>query len=102
MDKTHIPKDLLYGELSSGSHGVVHPQLHYKDVCKCDMKACDIDAISWTVTAENRTLWKWQVSHGLKQGEYAMHDAAMDKTARRKATHKNNEITSTESHDFMC
>ena len=63
-------------------------QLCYKDVSKCDMKACYIDTESWEVTTENRTLWKQQVSHCLKQGESAMHNAAEDKRARRKARHQ--------------
>ena len=45
------------------------------------MKACNIDTESWEVAAENGTLWKQQVLHGLKLGA-----AAEDKTARKKAS----------------
>ena len=52
----------LYNRLASVSRGVEYLQLRYKDVCKRDMKACNIDTESWEVTAENRTRWKQQVS----------------------------------------
>lgn len=38
-----IPKDILHGELASGERPKSSPQLLYKDVCKCDMKALDIN-----------------------------------------------------------
>ena len=76
MDDDHIPKDLLYGELASGSQGTGCPQLCYKDTFKWNMKACDI-------IVENRTLWKQQVSPGRKRGVSAMHDATKDNRARR-------------------
>ena len=43
MEDGRIPKDILYGELASGKRSVGRPQLRYKDVCKRDMKALDID-----------------------------------------------------------
>ena len=55
--------------------------------------------------AMNQTWWKQQVSHDLKRRESAMHEAAKDKRARKKASHQNKEVTSTEpqgAYDFMC
>ena len=57
----HVPMDLLDSELASGSWGVGRPQLCNKDVCKCDMKACDIDSESPEAIAQNRSLRKQQV-----------------------------------------
>ena len=96
---------LHYSKLASGSQDVGRPRLRYEDVCKRDMKACNIDSESWEVTAENRTRWKQHVSHAIKRGESSMYDAAKDKRARRNASHQNEEVTSTDSHDasdFTC
>ena len=57
VEDGRIPKDLVFGELASGSLGVECQQLLYKDVCKCDMKARNINTASRELTAENRTLW---------------------------------------------
>ena len=79
-DRLH--KDLLYGELALGSQGVDRPRMLP-------------DTGFQEATTENRTLWKQHVSHGLKQGESAMLNAAEDKRARRKASNENKEVTST-------
>ena len=68
MENGLIPKDLLYGELATGARCRGHPQLCFKDVCKHDMKACNIDTESWEAFADDRILWKQQVSQGLKKG----------------------------------
>ena len=68
-----IPKDLLYGELATGSR-CRGPLLHFKDVCKHDRKAGNIDIESWEAFADDRTLWKEQVSQGLKRGEAAIQE----------------------------
>ena len=41
------PKDLLYGKLVSGKEPPRHPQLHFKDVFKWDLKATDINTNTW-------------------------------------------------------
>ena len=46
MDPGRIPKDLLYGELAEGSRHAGRPKLRFKDVCKRDMKQCNIDSNS--------------------------------------------------------
>ena len=98
MDDGHIPKDLLYGELASGYQGVGCPQLHNKNVCKRDIKACYIDTIYWEVIAGNRILWKHQVLCAFKVGEPVMPDTAEVYRARRKVSHQNKEVTFSESH----
>ena len=46
MEDGRIPKDILYGEFASDRRTVRRPQLRYKDVCKRDMKALDINTES--------------------------------------------------------
>ena len=47
MEDGRIPKDILYGELALGRRTTGRPHLRYKDVCVRDMKAVDIDTMSW-------------------------------------------------------
>ena len=42
MEDGSIPKDMLYGELATGSRPAGRPTLRYKDVCKRDLRAGDI------------------------------------------------------------
>ena len=43
MDDGRIPKDVLYGELATGSRPTGRPALRYKDVCKRDLRAGGVD-----------------------------------------------------------
>ena len=47
MEEGRIPKYILYGELALGGRTTGRPHLRYKDVCIRDMKAVDIDTMSW-------------------------------------------------------
>jgi len=85
MDDGRIPKDMLYGELREGSRPTGRPQLRFKDVCKRDMKAADIDSNTWECSADNRQLWRATVSEGVKRAETTRSDHLADKRARRKA-----------------
>ena len=61
-----------------------HPHLRYKDVCVRDMKAVDIDTMSWEGLAADRTGWRSALKQHLKTGEDKLMTAAADKRARRK------------------
>ena len=69
MDDGRIPKDLLYGELKLGVRGKGRPQLRYKDVCKRDMKALEIDETSWEGVASDRVAWRRTLRSQLVHGE---------------------------------
>lgn len=51
MEDGRVPKDILYGELSAGGRSTGHAQLRYKDVCKGQVKALNINVESWEVLA---------------------------------------------------
>ena len=84
MDPGRIPKDLLYGELVEGSRHAGRPKLRFKDVCKRDMKRCNIDSNSWESIADDRPSWRQTVKQGAKFAEEALTTAALDKRSRRK------------------
>ena len=58
--------------------------LRYKDICVRDMKAVDIDTMSWEGIAADRTKWSSALKQHLKTGEYKLMAAAADKRARIK------------------
>ena len=60
MEDGRIPKDIMYGQLAKGSRPVGNPVLRFKDVCKRDMKACDISPADWEVVAEDHDCWLWR------------------------------------------
>ena len=69
----------LWGRRTTG-----RPHLRYKDVCVRDMKAVDIDTMSWEGLASDRTKWRSALKQHLKTEEHRLLAAAADKPARRK------------------
>ena len=84
MEDGRIPKDVFYGQLASGSRRVGRPALRYKDACKRDMKACNIDTTDWEIVADDRSRWRQKVKNGIKQADKARGLKAAEKRARRK------------------
>ena len=84
MDDGRIPKYILYGELALGRRTTGHPHLRYKDVCVRDMKAVDIDTVSWEGLAADRTKWRSGLKQHLKTGKDKLMIDAADKRARTK------------------
>ena len=85
MDDGRIPKDLLYGELAAGKRKTGRPHLRFRDVCKRDMKALQMDPDHWEALAADRPKWRNSLMKHLKTGEENLTKAAMEKRARRKA-----------------
>ncbi|XP_062591527.1 uncharacterized protein LOC134253020 [Saccostrea cucullata] len=69
IDNGRIPKDVLYGELATGSRPTGRPVLRYKDVLKRDMRAGDIDPACWEAVAADRNRWRHAVKAGLQLSE---------------------------------
>ena len=64
MEDSRIPKDVLYGQLASGSRQVERTAFHFKDPCKHNMKACKIDTDTWEDAAGDRAHWRQKRSKG--------------------------------------
>ena len=77
--KGHPLRRAGFGQKNTG-----RPHLRYKDVCIRDMKAVDIDTLSWEGLAADRTEWRSALKHHLETGEEKLMAAAADKRARRK------------------
>ena len=84
MEDDHIPKYIIYGEVALGRKTTGRPHLRNKDVCVRDMKAVDIDTMSWKGLAADGTEWRSALKQHLEPGEEKLMAAAADKRARRK------------------
>ena len=94
------PKDILYGELASGRRTKGRPQLSYKDVCKRDMKALDINTESWEDIAADRMMWRSTLNQHLKSGVERLVNAEVGKRACRKESNNSNRSETTHKCDF--
>ncbi|XP_069179297.1 uncharacterized protein [Procambarus clarkii] len=81
MGDGRIPKDLLYGELMQEKRPTGKPQLRYKDVCKSDLKAMDVDLGMWKTLAADRSAWGRSVQRGLSKFEESL---AKESEAKRQ------------------
>ena len=84
MEDGQIPKDVLYGELTTGQRSTSCPQLRYNDACKRDMKALDININSWEDLAADHTSWRSMLHKQLQTGEKKLTAAAAEKQAHKK------------------
>ena len=67
MEDGRLPKDVLYGELESGSRPVGRPMLRYKDVCKRDMTSAEINPDLWGAAAADHLYWRRVVRTGTRE-----------------------------------
>ena len=97
MQDGRIPKDVLYGELHSGTRPVGRPCLRYKDVCKRDMKFARINLDMWEGRAADREAWRFLVKECSSAADKDMRDCEDRKSQDRKLRHS----TLAASH-FVC
>ena len=83
MEDGCLPKDILYGQLTSGARPVGCPALRFKDACKRDMKACDISPKGWEAVAEDRTAWRQATHRGIERADEKKHQHDSEKRMRR-------------------
>ena len=100
MTDGRIPKDILYGELVSGRRSKGIPQLRYKDVCKRDMKALDINTDSWEDLAADHMMWRSTLNQHLKTWKKKLVNAEIGKRACRKERNNSNRPETTHNCDF--
>ena len=98
MNDGRIPKDMLYGELATGHRSVGRPVLRYKDVCKRDLKAADIDLNYWEAFSSDRDDWRSSVKHCVKKCEERRRQHMEEKRMKRKQRKDQPRLAST----FIC
>ena len=69
MHDGRLPKDILYGELATGSKPTGRPTLRYKDVRKRDLKAGGIAPAGFEALAADRSGWRYTTESAIKTAE---------------------------------
>ena len=69
MDDGRIPKDLLFGELATGTRPTGRPNLRFKDTCKRDLRDCGINPADLQSASSNRSSWRIATRVGSRQAE---------------------------------
>ena len=84
MPDGRIPKDILFGQLASGTRGRGRPHLRFKDVCKGDLVSAGIEMHKWEDLTANRDLWRHEIHQGSITSEEKLRQTADDKREERK------------------
>ena len=64
MDEGRLPKQVLYGELASGTRARGRPKIRFKDTLKSNISSCGLP--KWETAATNRSKWQTSVFEGTK------------------------------------
>ena len=99
MPDGRLPKDILYGELVTGSRPVGRPALRYKDVCKRDLKAGSIAPACLETLAADRSSWQATTRSAVMTAEQRREEQWEDRRARR---HQRSEPATSDDSVFMC
>ncbi len=100
MSDDRIPKQLLFGELTTGTRTVGRPLLRWKDSLKDTLKQSNISTTQWQDTATDRSIWRRSIPGGLMLYDESRRQRNATKRAHRHAASK---ATSSASQDaYMC
>ncbi|KAL8582045.1 hypothetical protein ACOMHN_028026 [Nucella lapillus] len=81
MQDGRLPKDILYGELATGSRPTGRPVLHYKEACKLDLKAGGIALAEFVA---DRSSWQLATRSTINTAEQWREEKWEEKRARRR------------------
>ena len=84
MHDGRLPKDILYGDLATGSRPTGRPTLRYKDVLKRDLKAGGIAPAGFEALAASRSGWRYTTKSAIKTAEQKREEQWEEKRARRR------------------
>ena len=69
LEDDRLPKQIFCSELVRGKRQPGGQKKRYKDVLKCNLKACNIAPPNWTELTQNRSDWRSAVHRGVKDFE---------------------------------
>ena len=94
MDDGRIPKDIFYGQLSSGSWSKGRPKLTM-DICKQDLGNLEI-------MANNRTNWRSLIKAGIKASEFSRVQLREEQRDRRRQRRQSANHTPNSNGRYIC
>ena len=99
MEDGRIPKDMLYGELATGSRPAGRPTLRYKDVCKSDLRAGDIAPTDLEALTADRNVWRLTTKSAAVKIEQKLKEQHEMKRQRRRVRAASDTLDDTA---FVC
>ena len=102
MDDGRIPKDLLYGELATGPRPTGRPTLRFKDVCKRDLKAGNINLAGWEALAADQSHWRPAVKVGTQACEERREEQWDEEERAQTAEGSICSVPTEPSTEFTC
>jgi hypothetical protein len=99
MSDDRLPKQLFYGELSSGKRSTGGQRKRYKDTLKVSLRRLHVDSDRWESLAQDRTSWRAATHRGAEHAETERREESRRKRENRKT--RTAMITTTPT-DFMC
>ena len=97
MDRSRLPRQLLYGALSQGHRTQGRPKKRYKDCIKDHLKHCDIPANELESCAKDRTAWRALTRKAFSNFESSRRDRITRARERRKAA-----MSAPAADSFQC
>ena len=94
-----MPKDMLYGELATGSRPAGRPTLRYKDVCKRNLRAGDIAPTDLEALAADRNVWRLTTKSAAVKIEQKLKEQHEMKRQRRRVREASDTL---DDKAFVC
>lgn len=102
MHDSRIPKDILYGELATGTRPTGRPALRLKDVLKRDLKTGGFNPSELEAAASDRIGWRVTTRTIIKEAEKRRDIRWGEKRARRKQRPRPTSPTNRPRPAFTC
>ena len=100
MEDGRIPKDILYGELATGTRPTGRPALRYKDACKRILKACGVNPVDLECLSTDRSGWRSTVKAGTLLAEKKREHQCEERRTRRRQRLQSASVAPT--NEFIC
>ena len=99
MEDRRISKDMLYGELATGSSPAGRPTLRYKGVCKRDLRSGYIGPTDLEALASDRNVWRLTTKSAAVKIEQKLKEQHEMKRERRRVRAASDTLDDTA---FVC
>ena len=100
MEDSRLPKQLFYGELTTGTRPNHKPKMRFKDVIKKNLESLKLEVCNLETLAMDRQTWRKTIRKGCDQFEQDRIQHATLKRALRKQDH--NALPVDLQNKFTC